>query len=83
MTTEERLALKYGATVPLSHICLSEFGLSYTVALKQAARNELPVPTFKMRDSQRAPLMVTVADLAAYIDARAGEAQESWQRSQV
>jgi hypothetical protein len=32
--------------------------------------NRLPVPTFRLRDSQGAPLMVSVADLAALVEER-------------
>lgn len=83
MTTEERLIQKYGAVVPLSEICQATFGMSAAVAQQAAGRNELPIPTFKLRDSQRAPRLVTVADLAAYIDTQIAESRESWQRSQV
>lgn len=62
------MSLYKSPTIPLSEICEELFALSYEEALKKAARNELPVPTFKLGDSRRAPLMVSAEDLGTWID---------------
>lgn len=69
--------------IPLKDICEKFFNLSYAEALKKAARCELPVPTFKLTNSQKAPLMVSAEALGAWIDKQADEAAELWKRCQV
>lgn len=56
------------ATVPLSQVCEKYFGMKATTAERKAADNKLPIPTFRTADSQKAPRMVHIADLANYID---------------
>ena len=56
------------ATVPLSQVCEKYFGMKATTAERKAADNKLPIPTFSTADSQKAPRMVHIADLANYID---------------
>jgi hypothetical protein len=70
-------------TIPLSEVCERFFCLSYEEALKKAARNELPVPTFRLTASRKAPLMVSAEDLGTWIDKARGEAARLWDRSQV
>lgn len=57
--------------VRLDEICVQYFGLSYPVARRMASKNELPVQAFRLRDSQKAPLMVRKSDLTAYVNGRA------------
>ena len=83
MNTEEQLVLKYGPVVPLADICGPVFGISASDARRKAGVNALPVPTFKMRDSERAPLLVRASHLAEYIDAQTTAAEDSWKKSQV
>lgn len=69
--------------VPLAEICERYFSLSYDEAMRAAARNELPVPAFRLRDSRKAPMMVSCQALGGYIDACEAKARESWSHSQV
>jgi hypothetical protein len=69
--------------VPLAEICDRFFSLSYQEAIRRAARNELPVPVFRLTDSRKAPLMVSCEALGNYIDARAAAAEQTWSHSQV
>lgn len=81
--TEVQLVAVHGAAVPLREVCEPYLGLTYVEASRRAALNELGVPTFKLRDSQKAPLLIKAADLAALIDKTAEEAHASWKKSQV
>lgn len=56
------------ATVPLSQVCEKYFGLKSATAERKAADNKLPLPTFRTADSQKAPRMVHISDLAEFID---------------
>ena len=56
------------ATVPLSQVCEKYFGMKSATAERKASENRLPVPTFRTAESQKAPRMVHIADLANYID---------------
>jgi hypothetical protein len=82
--TEKTLVSNLGApVVPLASICEQYFGLSPKAAQEHAALNKLPVPTFRLRESQKAPLMVHVRDLAQHIDDAHVGAKEHWEHSQV
>lgn len=70
-------------TIPLADVCERYFALSYEEAMKKAARNELPVPTFRLTSSRKAPLMVSAESLGDWIDKTEAEARASWERSQV
>lgn len=70
-------------TIPLGDICERYFSLSYEEAMKKAARNELPVPTFRLTSSRKSPLMVSAESLGGWIDKTEAEARASWERSQV
>jgi hypothetical protein len=84
MNTELHLvALFEGPAVPLDAVSKRYFGLAPTEARRKAALNDLPVPTFRLRDSEKAPLMVKASDLAAWIDLNHEKASASWQKSQV
>jgi hypothetical protein len=56
------------ATVPLSQVCEKYFGMKATTAERKASENKLPIVTFRTAESQKAPRMVHIADLADYID---------------
>lgn len=70
-------------TIPLADICERYFSLSYEEAMKKAARNELPVPTFRLTSSRKSPIMVSAEALGTWIDKTEAEARASWERSQV
>lgn len=69
--------------IPLADVCERYLGLGIEEAMRKAARNELPVPTFRLSTSRKAPLMVSAEALGAHIDAAEAEARKQWERSQV
>lgn len=81
--TELTLLAVYGPAVPLEAVCKVYFGLSYAEACRAAATNDLPVPTFRLRSSAKAPLMVGAYRLAEWIDKTATESEQEWIKSQV
>ncbi len=70
-------------TVKLEDICVEFFGMKKEKAYERAALNELPVPTFRASDSQKAPVMVHVDDLAKLLDERRTAARIEWERSKA
>lgn len=70
-------------TVHLDQICEEFFGLAPKKANEKAALEELPVPTFRARDSQGAPRLVHLEDLAKWLDKQRAAAREQWEKSQV
>ncbi len=83
ITSLALMAIYKTPVIPLAEVCERYFSLSYEEALKKAARNELPVPAFRLTKSQRAPMMVSAEALGAWIDKLDAEAKVLWQRSQV
>jgi hypothetical protein len=81
--TELSLIALYGPAVPLEAVCKVYFGLSYEEARRAAGTNDLPVPTFRLRDSAKAPLLMHTAELAAWIDKTAADSEAEWAKSQV
>ena len=82
--TELKLtAIHKGPVARLSDISRQYLGMEYAEAAKLAALNRLPFHTFKLRDSRKAPLMVTVSDLAKHIDSSSECAKKKWDYSQV
>ncbi|MDR6298234.1 pyocin activator PrtN family protein [Pantoea dispersa] len=63
------------ATVPLSQVCEKYFGLKAATAERKAAENKLPIPTFRTAESQKAPRMVHISDLAEFIDRQRAESK--------
>ena len=83
LTSLALMSLYKSPAIPLSEVCERYFALSYEEALKKAARNELPVPTFRLTSSRKAPLMVSAEELGNWIDKTQAEARSLWERSQV
>jgi len=83
ITSLALMAIFETPVVPLSAVCERYFSLSYEEALKKAARNELPVPAFRLTNSRKAPMMVSAETLGAWIDKTEAEAKALWQRSQI
>jgi hypothetical protein len=83
LTSLALMSLHKSPTIPLAEICERYFALSYEEAAKKAARNELPVPAFRLTTSRKAPLMVSCETLGAWIDKTEQQAKEVWERSQV
>jgi hypothetical protein len=75
--------LHNGPVIPLKDVCDTYFGLSFQNAMKAAALNRLPVPTFRLTPSRKAPLLVLTAKLAEFIDRTADSAAREWQKSQL
>lgn len=69
-------------TVKLKDICEEFFGYTPKTAEQKAKGQGLPVPTFKLRDSERSPSLINVTDLAAFIDERHAQAKNDWQAIQ-
>ncbi|KHA59845.1 pyocin activator PrtN family protein [Vibrio sp. MarTm2] len=65
-------------TVELKQISQEFFGITPKTAEQRAKACDFPVPTFKLRDSERSPSLIKVEDLAAYIDKRHKEAKQDW-----
>lgn len=82
-TKLQLIAMYRGPAVQLEEICERYLSLSWHTARNRAALNLLPFPTFKLTDSRKAPLMVTVDDLARHIDASRDAARKEWELSQV
>ena len=70
-------------TVKLEEICDEFFGMGKDKAYQRAALNELPIPTFRASDSQKAPIMVHVDDLAKLLDDQRAAARAEWERSKA
>lgn len=82
ITSLALISIHKSPTIPLSEVCDRYFSLSYAEAVRKAARNELPVPTFRLMDSRKAPLMVSAEALGCWIDKQEQKASADWMRSQ-
>lgn len=82
--TEFQLFVTYRDTViPVDRICEKYLNLTPPEARRRALLNKLPFPTFRVVESQKAPIMVKLTDLASHIDRKHKQAEQSWERSQV
>ncbi|WP_028115898.1 pyocin activator PrtN family protein [Ferrimonas senticii] len=76
MNTRYALHATFGKPIiELSAICQSYFGINLRTAYLKANAQSLPIPAFRMDNSQRSPFFVNVDDLADYIDRRMAEAK--------
>ncbi|TKB00719.1 pyocin activator protein PrtN [Alteromonas portus] len=75
----------YGGRVliPLEEICYEIFGLSLNTAKRQAKKELLPVPCIKSGSSQKSPLMVSIYDLANYMDKSRAIAYNEWRKART
>lgn len=83
ISTELALIALHGPAVPLADVCEKYFGLSYREACRAAALNRLGVPTFRLRDSHMAPVLVRACELAQFLDGAADAAAAQWGKSQL
>ncbi len=67
------------AVIPLSDMSEKYFGMKAESAERKAATCKLPIPTFRAGDTQKAPRMVHIQDLANYIDQQRKEGIELYQ----
>lgn len=82
--TEFQLFVTYRDTViPVDSICEKYLNLTPPEARRRALLNKLPFPTFRVVESQKAPIMVKLTDLASHIDRKHKQAEQSWEHSQV
>lgn len=70
-------------TVKLEDICEEFFGMGRDKAYQHAALNNLPVPTFRASDSQKAPRLIHVDDLAKWLDEQRATARQEWERAKA
>ncbi|KQN46668.1 pyocin activator protein PrtN [Serratia sp. Leaf50] len=56
------------ATIALSDVAERYFGMKPATAEVKASRGQFPVPTFRANDSQKAPRMIHIQDLAEHLD---------------
>lgn len=54
--------------VRLVDCCEKYFGYSEAEAKRKATQRALPIPAYRVTNSQKAPWLVSIADLAAHID---------------
>ncbi len=81
MNTLYLLMAEYNsAVIPLNDIASKYFGLQPAKAKAKAVLQQLPVPAFRAADSQKAPWLISAADLADYIDAQRAKAHKDWKR---
>lgn len=62
--------------------CAHHFGMSTDEAKRAAARQALPVPTFRL-GSQKSPWLVSANQLATHIDSKKAAAEAEWKRINV
>lgn len=64
------------ATIPLNLIAERYLGMKPATASKKADAGDLLIPSFRMNNSQKAPRIVHVQDLAEYIDSEREKARK-------
>ncbi|MDD9340329.1 MAG: pyocin activator PrtN family protein [Providencia heimbachae] len=65
----------------LSDIAEKYLKLNPTTVERKANAGELPIPTYRLNDSQKAPRIVHVGDLAKYIDQQRNNAIAEFNRT--
>lgn len=79
MNTKFALLARFeNPTVELKQISQEFFGITPKTAEQKAKACCFPIPTFKLRDSERSPSLIKIEDLAAYIDKRHEDAKQDW-----
>ena len=66
--------------VPLKEICKEFLGITPQTAEQKAKACNLPFPTFKARDSERSPTLVSVTDLGKYLNEQYQIGRKEWER---
>lgn len=81
MKTAFFLFSQYGerAEIPLAEMCEEWLDLSPREACRRAAAQTLPFPVHRL-GSQKSPWMVSILDLAAYVDEQRHAAAEEWRK---
>ncbi|MDP9568762.1 UNVERIFIED_ORG: hypothetical protein J2806_004449 [Kosakonia oryzae] len=68
------------ASIPLADVCEKYFGMKSATADKKAALGQLPIPTFRAGESQKAPRMIHIQDLADYIEKQRAAGKELFEQ---
>lgn len=83
MNTNFALLARFGSpSIQLEEVCEEFFGITVKTAKQRIKGQNFPVPTFRLTESERAPVLIQVEDLAKYIDTRYSEALAEWQSVQ-
>lgn len=79
-TTMYLLMAEFGTRmmIPLEELAQSVLGMSVNTAKRRAKSCELPFPVVKLNDSQKAPYLVSIQDLASYVESRCTTARIEW-----
>lgn len=78
VSTYFALMAEFGQSeVPLEKVCEKYFGLSVEKAKVRAGRHSLPIPAWR-GGSQKSPWLISLRDLASFIDAQREEAHREW-----
>ena len=82
MNTAFLLIAEFGTSqIPLADIAEKYLKMSQTTAERKANAGELPIPTYRLNDSQKSPRMIHVNDLANYIDKQRNDAVVEFNRT--
>lgn len=77
--TELLLLMKHESpAIPLEAVCEDYFGCSKATAKQRARAGTLPIPAFRLGESQKLPWMIHLKDLAGFIDTRYESARNEW-----
>jgi hypothetical protein len=77
--TELMLLLQFETPlIPLKKVSETFFSCTKQTAKNKAKAGTLPVPCMKMGESQKAPWLVHVSDLAKHIDQLRADAEKEW-----
>jgi hypothetical protein len=76
------LAVHKSPAVPLRDISAQYFGLKPAIAARHARVNKLPVPAYRLA-TQKSQWLVSINDLAKYIDDTYAKARSEWSRAKV
>ena len=81
MNTNFALLARFESPViELKIVCEEFFGIKPKTAEQKVKGCDFPIPTFKLRDSERSPTLIKIEDLANYIDKRYAEAENEWKQ---
>ena len=71
------------AVLNLDEVARDYLGFSHKVAIQRKAKaGEFPFPVFRLGNSQKSPWLVSIEDLAAYIDKQKEAAKRDFQALQ-
>ena len=82
-TTEFILTMRYQSTVITLDDAIKHYMPHLTIdhARRKAQEQTLPFPVFKAdKNSRKAPYLVRIEALAAWLDSAANEAQDDWEK---